>query len=103
MGRKRGEQPSLTSSPHKTFAAANTACTFVSLVGKTVHAFDRSPPNRHSVEVLILWGHKAPLCPSLPDALVADRHPPVVNRPPAGSAGRGPVTPPGALSCLVNH
>jgi hypothetical protein len=24
---------------------------------------------------LMLWGHKAPLCPSLPDALVADRHP----------------------------
>src|SRR5271166_5678058 len=41
----------------------------------SVHAFDGSPPNRHSVEVLILWGHKAPLCPSLPDALVADRHP----------------------------
>ena len=29
-----------------------------------VHAFDGSPPNRHSVEILILWGHKAPLCPS---------------------------------------
>jgi hypothetical protein len=29
-----------------------------------VHAFDGSPPNRHSVDILILWGHKAPLCPS---------------------------------------
>jgi hypothetical protein len=28
----------------------------------SVHAFDGSPPNRHSVEVLMLWGHKAPLC-----------------------------------------
>jgi hypothetical protein len=26
--------------------------------------FDGSPPNRHSVEVLILSGHKAPFCPS---------------------------------------
>ena len=41
----------------------------------SVHAFDGSLPNRYSVEVLMLWGHKAPLCPSLPDALVADRHP----------------------------
>jgi hypothetical protein len=41
----------------------------------SIHAFDGSLPNRHSVEVLMLWGHKAPLCPSLPDALVADRHP----------------------------
>ena len=32
----------------------------------SVHAFDGSPPNRHSVEVLILWGHKTHLCPSLP-------------------------------------
>ena len=30
----------------------------------------------------MLWGHKAPLCPSLPDALVADSASPVVNRPP---------------------
>jgi hypothetical protein len=30
----------------------------------SVHAFECSPPNRHSVEVLMLWGHKAPLCPS---------------------------------------
>ena len=36
---------------------------------------DGSPPNWHSVDILILWGHKAPLCPSLPDASVADRHP----------------------------
>jgi hypothetical protein len=28
------------------------------------HAFDGSPPNGHSVEVLMLWGHKAPLCPA---------------------------------------
>jgi hypothetical protein len=28
----------------------------------SVHAFDGSLPNRHSVEVLMLWGHKAPLC-----------------------------------------
>jgi hypothetical protein len=28
----------------------------------SVHAFECSPPNRHSVEVLMLWGHKAPLC-----------------------------------------
>jgi hypothetical protein len=26
------------------------------------HAFDGSSPNRHSVEVLMLWGHKAQLC-----------------------------------------
>src|ERR1700758_4561527 len=25
------------------------------------HAFDGWSPNRHSVEVLMLWGHKAPL------------------------------------------
>ena len=37
----------------------------------TIHAFDGSPRNRHSVEVLILWAQKTPLCPSLPDALVA--------------------------------
>jgi hypothetical protein len=41
----------------------------------SVHAFDGSLPDRHSVEVLMLWGHKAPLCPALPDTLVADRHP----------------------------
>jgi hypothetical protein len=29
----------------------------------SVHAFDGSRPNRHSVEVLLLWGHKAPLWP----------------------------------------
>jgi hypothetical protein len=28
------------------------------------HAFDGSPPNRHSLEVVMLWGHKAPLCHS---------------------------------------
>ena len=28
----------------------------------SVHAFDGLLPNRHSVEVLMLWGHKAPLC-----------------------------------------
>ena len=40
----------------------------------------------------MLWGHKAPLCPSLPDALVARSASPVVNRPPAGSGdgGRSP-------------
>ena len=27
------------------------------------HAFDGSPPSWHSVEGLILWGHKASLCP----------------------------------------
>jgi hypothetical protein len=26
------------------------------------HAFDGWPRNEHSVEVLVLWGHKAPLC-----------------------------------------
>ena len=26
------------------------------------HAFDGSPPNRHSIEVSMLCGHKAPLC-----------------------------------------
>jgi hypothetical protein len=30
----------------------------------------------------MLWGHKAPLCPSLPDALVADQHPQTHKRPP---------------------
>src|ERR1700757_5493809 len=28
----------------------------------SVHAFEGSPANRHSVAVLMLWGHKAPLC-----------------------------------------
>jgi hypothetical protein len=32
------------------------------------HAFDGSPPNRHSVEVVTLWGHQTPLWRSLPDA-----------------------------------
>jgi hypothetical protein len=26
------------------------------------HAFDNWPRNEHSVEVLVLWGHKGPLC-----------------------------------------
>ena len=55
----------------------------------SVHAFDGSPPDRHSLQVLMLWRHKAPLCPSLPDALVARSTSPVLNRPPAGSGDRG--------------
>jgi hypothetical protein len=30
----------------------------------SVHAFEGSPPNRHSLEALMLWRHKAPLCRS---------------------------------------
>ena len=37
----------------------------------------------------MLWGHKAALCPSLPDALVADRHPQWWTQPPAGSGDGG--------------
>jgi hypothetical protein len=31
-------------------------------IGQHPLMLDASPPNRHSVEVLMLWGHKAPLC-----------------------------------------
>src|ERR1700743_2611507 len=36
---------------------------FVSLVGRTVEAFDGSPPNRHPAQALILCSHKGWLCP----------------------------------------
>src|ERR1700730_12428089 len=37
----------------------------------------------------MLWGHKAPLCPALPDALVADRHPQLRRAERAGHRRRG--------------
>ena len=36
--------------------------------GWTVHAFDASPPKGSSADALMLWGHKIPLCPSVPSS-----------------------------------
>lgn len=36
--------------------------------GWMVHAFDASPPKGSSADALMLWGHKIPLCPSVPSS-----------------------------------